>query len=115
LSKVTICIDDLCFEAIMGLLEKERTTPQKICVNAKITYDYSEKKFIDYAVLSELIRESIKKEKFYTIEETLEYLCKKLQKEFKNIEKINLKISKPDILENRVVGVKKKLKLKNSK
>lgn len=110
MSKITLCIDNLYFEAIVGILEHERNTPQKVCINAQIKIKYSKKKFIDYSILTNMIENTMKEKKFFTIEEALLYISKKLQSEYKNIKQINLKISKPDILQNVIVGAKIKRK-----
>ena len=44
-----IYIKDLSFEAIVGILEEERHTPQKELLHVKIDYDYNEGNFINYA------------------------------------------------------------------
>ena len=44
-----IIIKDLTFETIVGILEKERHTPQKVILHVKIDYAYAGENFIDYA------------------------------------------------------------------
>lgn len=107
--KITLCIENFCFETIIGLLEKERNIPQKVRIDAKITIDYDKKKLVDYVVLSNTIEKTMKEKEFFTVEEALLFTCKKLKKEFKNIKKINLKILKTDILKNAIVGAKIKI------
>lgn len=114
MSKITLFIDDFNFSAIIGLLKKERNTPQKVSVSAQIKIDYDKKHLVDYVVLKEIIKNCITKEKFFTIEEALIDVCEKLHKEYNNIRQIDLKISKPDILKDAVVGAKIIKKYKKS-
>ncbi len=63
-----IFIENLTFDAILGILEKERNSPQKIIVNTKITYDYSKSNFVDYSLVAKFIKNTLQKRKFYLIE-----------------------------------------------
>ncbi len=101
---MTITINTLTFNAIIGLLDFERLKEQKIVVDCIIEYDY-ESNFIDYAVVAAIIEETIKEEKFKLIEESLLHLEKKLHVKFPNISILELKITKPDILNNCSVSV----------
>ena len=103
---MTIYIKDLTFYAILGILKEERKKPQKIVVNAKIKYYYTHNYFIDYAEVSKLIKSTIIEGEFLLIEEALEKLLEKIHENFPKIDKIKLKISKPDILQNCEVGAK---------
>ena len=109
---MTIFINNLSFDAILGMLEKERENPQKIVINAKITYQYTNDYFINYAEVLKLIKSTIIQNKFELIEEALETLLIKIKNKFPKIDKIKLKISKPDILKNCVVGAKIKKNFK---
>jgi len=109
---LTIFINNLSFDAILGMLEKERENPQKIVINAKITYQYTNDYFINYAEVLKLIKSTIIQNKFELIEEALETLLIKIKNKFPKIDKIKLKISKPDILKNCVVGAKIKKNFK---
>ena len=40
MEQITLHIENLTFEAIIGILECERLNPQKILVEAHITYTY---------------------------------------------------------------------------
>jgi len=111
---LTIFIKDLSFYAVLGILEEERKKPQKIIVNAKITYYYTSAYFINYTEVSKLIKSTIIKGKFELIEEALEKLLKKIQENFPKIDKIKLQISKPDILQDCEVGAKIKKNFKKN-
>ena len=92
-----IHIEELEFQAIIGILDFERTTPQDLIVNLTIDYNYSDE-FINYAHVSESIKEHMTKSKFLLIEEALSSLSENLKKEFPLIKSLTLKITKPSIL-----------------
>lgn len=99
-----ICIEDLTFKAILGLLEKERDQSQLIVVNAKI--DYMDKKnYIDYARVCEIIQKTIEEGEFLLIEDAIEEIEKKLLKVFPQMKRLYLSVKKPEILNNALVGV----------
>jgi dihydroneopterin aldolase len=59
----TIYIRDLVFDAIIGVLPIERTTPQPICINLEVTVDTRAaarsrdlKDTLDYAALAEAVK-----------------------------------------------------------
>jgi len=97
-----IHIEDLEFQTIIGLLDFERVTPQKVIINCTIDYTY-QKAFINYAEVAQHIESTLQKEQFTLIEEALLELKSSLKATFPLIETLFLKISKPDILPNCVV------------
>jgi dihydroneopterin aldolase len=113
--KITLVIEKLEFEAIIGLLESERQTPQRVEIWAKVGVDHKKKSMVDYVLIRDVIQESVINEKFFTIEEALLKISKKIGKISPRITKVSLKILKPSILQNAVVGVKIKKKFKKSK
>ena len=90
-------IEDLTFKAIIGILDFERVKKQRVIINLTATYEYKND-FIDYVKIKDLIKKSIKKKKFLLLEDALNYLSKKIKKEFPQIQTLYIKISKPDIL-----------------
>jgi len=92
-----IHIEDLTFNTIIGILDLERTTEQKIIVNLKIDYTF-EKRFINYADVSEFVKEHIKTSEFLLLEDLLGSLSKNLKKKFPLINLLYLKVTKPSIL-----------------
>lgn len=104
---MTILIENLTFESIIGILESERITPQTVVIDCTIDYEYSQNRFINYAEVSHHIQETIQKEQFFLIEEALESLAASLKQEFSLIHKLSLTVRKPDILQNCTVGVQK--------
>lgn len=95
---MTIHIETLTFETIIGLLDFERDRPQRVIVDLEIRYDYRGENFIDYADVALRIQEKMKKEKYFLLEEALLDLKKMLTEHYREIEHLKLKIAKPDIL-----------------
>ncbi|MDP3301346.1 MAG: dihydroneopterin aldolase [Sulfuricurvum sp.] len=102
---MTILIENLTLDSIIGILESERVTPQKVIIDCIINYHYTENTFINYAQISEHIQNSIQKNEFFLIEEALQSLGISLKKEFSSITTLSLTLRKPDILSNCTVGV----------
>jgi len=99
-----IYIEDLKFQAIIGILDFERTTPQEVIVNLEITYDFQEQ-FINYAQVATLVTSTMQESKFLLIEDALQNLSQSLKKNFNAINRLKLKITKPDIMPNCKVSV----------
>ncbi len=109
-----IFIKNLTFETIIGILELERKIPQKISVDIKIRYTYEKEVFINYAQVADFVISAIKKGEFFLLEEALEFTIQKLKMKFPQIETIKMKISKPNILKNCIVGAKIKKNFKKN-
>ena len=109
---MTIYVEDLKFQCIIGILDFERVTPQDIIINLSLKYKFKDD-FINYAEIAELIESQMKKKKFLLIEDALKSISKSLKKEFQQIKKIDLKITKPSILPNCKVSVSQKYKFKS--
>jgi len=101
---MTIHIEELKFQTIIGILDFERLTPQDVIINLQIDYDYINK-YIDYAKVSHFIKHTMNTQKFLLIEDALVELKLKLKKEFDQINKLQLKITKPSILPDCKVSV----------
>lgn len=102
---MTILIENLTFESIIGILEAERVTPQRIIIDCIINYHYTQNVFINYAQVTDHIQSSLQKNEFLLIEEALQWLGSSLKKEFSSISTLSLTLRKPDILSNCTVGV----------
>jgi dihydroneopterin aldolase len=101
-----IIIEKLKIEAIIGILDFERITPQSVLVDIEATYDYLKtSKFIDYSQITQIITTDIQESKYELIEEALVSLKDILTLEFPTISSLYVKISKPNILSNCTVGV----------
>ncbi|MEA3229152.1 MAG: dihydroneopterin aldolase [Campylobacterota bacterium] len=101
---MTIYIEDLKFQTIIGILDFERVQEQELIVNIIIDYDYQDK-FINYAEVSEFIKLYIKEQQFLLLEDALSSLSKKLKEKFPLIDKLQLKITKPSIMPDSIVSV----------
>ncbi len=103
---MTISIKQLTFETIIGILDHERITPQRVVIDCNIDYDYDrDKNFINYAVVAELIVSTMQQKKFELIETALEALIEEIHAKFSDAHTISLSITKPDILDNCEVCV----------
>ena len=107
-------IENLTFKCIIGILDFERVNEQRVVVNATIDYNYSEDNFIDYVKVADIIKENLKKSKFKLLEDALLDTKDKITNEFKNIDTLYLKITKPDILKDCTVSLSKNWKLNHS-
>ncbi len=101
---MTIHVEELEFQCIIGILDFERVTPQDICINLTIDYSYTNE-FINYADITQVIKKSMIEEQFLLIEDALFYLSTKLKEKFPLINELHLKISKPSILPDCKVSV----------
>lgn len=101
-----ILIENLTFDCIIGILNFERKTAQRVVIDLSFKYNYENKKeFIDYSEVSKSIEKIMNKKKFELLEEAIIYIEKYLNQKYK-IKKLKLKISKPDILTNCIVSLK---------
>ena len=101
---MTIHVEDLKFQCIIGILDFERITEQDIIINLEILYDYRDE-FINYADVVHTIKTLMTENKFLLLEDALSSLSKKLKKEFLLINTLSLKITKPSILPDCTVSV----------
>ena len=95
---MTIHIDALTFDVIIGLLDFERDRPQRVIVDLKASYDYKEDAFIDYADLVILIKNELNHKRYTLLENALIGLKDVLYTAYPQLKTLSLKISKPDIL-----------------
>ena len=99
-------IEDLTFSCIIGLLDFERVKEQRIIVNISIDYSYTKDNFINYADVANLVKSTIKANRFKLLEDALISTKEAILNEFNDyIKTLNIKISKPDILEDCVVSL----------
>ena len=99
-----VYINKLTFECIIGILDFERKQVQQVIVDIKFKYKFKNNDFIDYAQVATIVEKTMKKQKFELIEDAIEFLQNKLTKKFK-MDKLVIKISKPNILNNCIVSV----------
>jgi dihydroneopterin aldolase len=102
---MTIIIEDLTFQTILGILEHERINRQEIRIDCIIDYPYSQGNFINYADIAVHIETTMEREQFELIETALEVISVSLKAAFPLISTLSLTIRKPNILQNCIVGV----------
>ena len=101
---MTIHIEELRFKCIIGLLDFERHTPQEILINLALEYDYKDE-FINYADLAALIESHMQEKQYELLETALNNLFNLIVQHFPLTKKLQIKITKPDILPNCAVSV----------
>ncbi len=104
MTSYTIHINNLTLEVIIGILEEERKSRQKIILNASIDYDM-DNHFLDYTLIIEIITDLLKYKKYETLENALDEICKALKVGFSEIKSIKMSIFKPEVYKNCLVGV----------
>lgn len=97
-------ISDLTFKCIIGILDFERIKKQKIIINLSFEYEFSKDKFINYAEVSSLLEKTMKKQKFFLLEDAILHLENLLYNTYQ-IKNLKIKISKPTILKNCIVSL----------
>jgi len=100
----TIVIEELTFKAILGILEKERNEEQLVVVDCKISYP-EKVKYVDYSKVCDVIQDMITQNQYSLIEDAADDIQKKLEELFPQMKELYLKITKPEILKNALVGV----------
>ena len=95
---MTIHIEALEFDVIIGLLDFERDRPQRVIIDLEASYDYRDEYFINYADMVFLIQKELKEKRYKLLEEALLGVKTLLSTTYPQIQTLILKISKPDIL-----------------
>ena len=99
-----ICIEELRFKCIIGLLEHERHNPQEIIIDLEIDYDYTDT-FINYADIAALVESHLQESKYELLETAINELFTLIPSKFSTIKRLFIKIAKPEILPNCRVSV----------
>lgn len=99
---ISVFVDSLEFDTIIGLLDFERVEAQRVCIDMEFSAD----EFIDYANVCEVIQSEFKEQKFYKIEDALEYFSIKFKENYPSLNSFYMKISKTQIIKNATVGAK---------
>jgi dihydroneopterin aldolase len=105
---MTIHIEALTFNAIIGLLDFEREHTQRVIIDLEALYPFEEGLFIDYADLTEIITQTIKKGHYELLEDALLELETVILAAYPQISSLYLKITKPDILSHCNVALSHK-------
>ena len=105
----SIIIENLSFEAIIGILPFERENPQKILIDG--VFGYQSETFLDYVELRDTIIKLFQTQKYFLLEDAIKHISSTLQSQYPSLTSIELSIKKPDILKDCVVGLKTKITL----
>ena len=100
-----IHIEALTFNTIIGLLDFERDRPQRVVIDLEATYNYKNGDFIDYAAMVAFIQSELNEKKYTLLEEALLGIKNKLSTNYSQLQTLQVKISKPDILPNCTVAL----------
>ena len=103
---MTTIIKDYEFSTIIGLLDFERVTPQKV----RVSTEFESGEFIDYVEMINLIEEIYAQEKFDTVESSLEICATKLKEKFGSLSFLKMEILKIEIVKNATVGARAEFK-----
>jgi dihydroneopterin aldolase len=108
---MVIHIENLSFDTIVGILPFERETPQSVILHVKIKYDFNGKDFIDYAHVCQCIQDDMNSKHYLLLEDALDGIYKTLLISYPYMKSIRIKIFKPTILQNAIVGVSHTFKI----
>lgn len=100
-----ISIEDLCLDAIVGILPFERTKTQRIRITAEFVYVSNGDNFLDYSKLRDCIKEAFLKE-FALLEDAQMYFLQEIPQRFPQIKEYWIKITKLEIFKDCKVGIK---------
>ena len=103
---MTTIIKDYEFSTIIGLLDFERERPQKV----RVSVEFQSGEFIDYIEVINFIEEIYAREKFGTVESSLEICAKKLKEKFNSLSSLKMEILKTEIVKNATVGARAEFK-----
>ena len=95
---MTIHIEALTFDVIIGLLDFERDKPQQVIIDLEASYDYTDGQFIDYADMALLIQNELGEKRYELLEDALLGVKSVLISTYPGLQTLSLKISKPHIL-----------------
>ncbi len=95
---MTIHIEALTFDVIIGLLDFERDKPQRVIVDISASYVYEKDHFIDYADMVLLVQNELKEKRYTLLEDALLGLKNTLIHTYPQIDSLFIKIAKPTIL-----------------
>ena len=107
-----IFIQNLTVNAIIGIYDAERVTPQTVVLHLEMSADIAAaaateaiESTLDYEVLSKRVSEFIQESQFQLIETMAEKVCELIRHEF-DVQWVKLTLHKPDALPGTIdVGV----------
>ncbi len=102
---MTIHIETLAIDVIIGLLDFERERTQRVVIDLEASYDYTPDMFIDYADIVLLMENELKEKRYTLLEDALLGLHDAICTAYTQIRTLKVKITKPDILPHCRVGL----------
>ena len=102
---MTIHIEKVEILAIIGILDFERIKKQRIVIDTRIEYTFQENQFINYAEVISIIETMIISKEYQLLEDAVMDIQEKILKKYSQINKLYIKISKPDIIKNANVAL----------
>jgi len=100
---MTIEIEALTIDTVIGILDFERTLKQTVIVETKINYNYTKESFIDYSYIIKKIETLLKKREYGLLEEAVDDIGSSIISDYPQINSLYLRISKPNIIKNATV------------
>lgn len=95
---MTIHIDALTFDVIIGLLDFERDRPQPVIIDIRAEYTYDKENFIDYADIVVLVQNELKAKRYTLLEDALYGIKTAIYSTYPQLISLYIKIAKPTIL-----------------
>lgn len=95
---MTIHVEALTFNVIIGLLDFEREKPQRVIIDLEADYSYEKNNFIDYADMVLLIQNELKEKRYELLEEALLGLKSVIYSTYPQLQTLSIKLAKPDIV-----------------
>lgn len=104
-------IVDMEISCIVGILEEERVSPQRLILNAECEVDFEDAESrgvqmtrgVNYAEVAQFLKDKIISQKYGLLEELLKDCGISCLSKFNGIHSMHLKVSKPDILSDATV------------
>ncbi|HIY44352.1 dihydroneopterin aldolase [uncultured Helicobacter sp.] len=102
---MTLLIQNLSLQAIIGILPQEREKKQNIIIDGEFSYEYKGE-YLNYVEIVEFLKFEFENNTYGLLEEALQDLKMKINSYFPSIIHFTLSIKKPQILNDCIVGAK---------
>ena len=106
-----ISLRDFKIRTIIGISKDERANSQDIIIDIDILYRKSE--ILDYSSLHGLVIDIFATNHFYYLEDALDFTLDSIKNSFGHIISIDMSIKKPNIFDDCIASVHKKINLEN--
>ncbi|NPA60763.1 MAG: dihydroneopterin aldolase [Epsilonproteobacteria bacterium] len=102
-----VIIQDLKLDVMIGILDFERDMRQRVVVDMELDYNYTGDSFINYIDVISTIEGLLSTRGYQLLEDALLEIGETILSDYPETLSLNLKISKPDIVQNGIVSVSK--------